>query len=63
MSYFEVPECEVRACLNWRPGDWCVKDHTLIPTTTPITITMQSIEICLVHQQVNNTRLHNLLEE
>ena len=63
MLHFAVPNCEIRGCLNWRVGNNCAKHQTPIPLNTPIPMTMQSVDICKVHEQLNNTKLRNLLEE
>jgi hypothetical protein len=63
MSHFVVPHCEVRGCNNWRVRNHCAMDSRMIIVDTPIPTTMQSIEICEVHKQLNKTKLTNLLEE
>lgn len=62
MSHFVVPNCEVRACNNWRPGNTCLKHLTPINLISHVTSTMQNAEICEVHRQYNTAKLENLIE-
>lgn len=63
MSFFVVNSCQVKACLNWRIGDTCVKNLMHIPTTVKYVANMHDASICEVRRQIDKYRLEQILEK
>lgn len=62
MSFFVVKYCQVKACLNWRLGNNCVKDRMHIPSSVPYIADLHDSFTCEVRKQINKYRLQYMLE-
>ena len=63
MSFFVVNSCTVKACLNWRMGDICVKHNMHIPTCAKYLANMHDSSVCEVRRQIDKYRLEQMLEK
>jgi len=63
MSFFVVNSCSLKACLNWRIGNKCVKNKMHIPTAIKYIANMHDSSVCEVRRQIDVYRLEQMLEE
>jgi len=63
MSVFAVKSCTLKACLNWRIYDKCVKDGVSIKPQIKYIANMHDSSVCEVRRQINQFRLERVLEK
>ena len=63
MSFFVVKSCALKACLNWREGNTCVKNNMHIASQLKYIANMHHSSVCEVRRQIDIYRLENILEK
>ena len=59
---FEIDSCKMKACLNWRIGDVCVKDNFVIADYL-YAANIHDSTTCQVRKQIDLFRLELILED
>lgn len=63
MSLFVVEHCNMKACLNWRMNNKCVKDGTYIDFQIKYISDIHDSVNCEIRKQLNKYRLEQMLEK